>query len=609
MLIQALCNYYDHLAQNGKIAPNGYSFQNVHYLICLTPDGRVDDILDWQLTVETETKNGKTKPKAIPRSIVLPLRTEKSGIESNIIEHRPLYIFGLNLDDNAFTPDDRTDKARKSHDAFRNANLAFTEGMDSPIVNAYRNFLLNWNPDAETENVCLKALGKAYKSAYFAFCLSGAPDVLLHEDKQVLQRWEEKRKANSENQEIILAQCAILESERPIARIHKKLTGFPKGNSTGCSLVSFNVDCGCSYNKTQSFNSNISYTAMNQYTFALDYLLHSQKHHATIDDLTFMYWAQGSKDSEAAEDWFNAFMKGDDEAAEQDYLDTVMQQSKQLAVSPEALNIAHANADTDFFILGLKPADARLSVKLFYRRKFGEVFENIASFQKDMQIGAAGRAVSLNRIALELTSPKAGKNYVYPALISDLLHAVLYNGTLPESIASTVIRRFRTDRTRDKSNRYTPNEAIRAGLLKAYINRKYQREEIKMALDKTNTNPHYLCGRLFAVLERIQEQSQGFSEDSKTIRDSYFSAAAATPDVVFPNLIKKAQYHLGKLEPKNERFFSRLTAEIIDGLDTAFPKYASLEDQGKFMIGYYQQKQALFVRTKKNEEEQENGTL
>ena len=108
MLINALCDYYRELEKQGKVVPEGYSRQSVHYLISLMPEGKIDGIIDWQIPENISQKNGKIKQVMRPRSILLPLRTEKPGIESNIIEHRPLYIFGLNFDANAFTSQDKT---------------------------------------------------------------------------------------------------------------------------------------------------------------------------------------------------------------------------------------------------------------------------------------------------------------------------------------------------------------------------------------------------------------------------------------------------------------------------------------------------------------------
>ena len=118
MLIQALCDYYDILAEEGKVLPEEYSEVNIHYLVCLNEDGGINEILDVQRREIITRPKGKIQERLIPKTAVMPRRTEKTGIDSNIIEHRPLYLFGLNYAENRLNPDDRTGKAKKSHDAF-----------------------------------------------------------------------------------------------------------------------------------------------------------------------------------------------------------------------------------------------------------------------------------------------------------------------------------------------------------------------------------------------------------------------------------------------------------------------------------------------------------
>ena len=169
-------------------------------------------------------QEGKRKQKEVPKEVVMMQRTEKSGIEANIIEHRPLYLFGLNLENETLTPLDRTEKAKKSHEACVTENLEFLEGIDTPLANAFRNFLLKWNPEEETENVHLLQLGKDYAKSIYAFCLSGSPQLRLHEVKELKQKWDSRyEKKNQENQDDITAQCAISGKMEPPARIHLKI--------------------------------------------------------------------------------------------------------------------------------------------------------------------------------------------------------------------------------------------------------------------------------------------------------------------------------------------------------------------------------------------------
>ena len=238
MLIKALCDYYDILEKSGKVLKSGYSSVAVKYKIALTEDGDIDEIIDCQRTERTLQKNGKIKEKQVPVDMIMPKRTEKTGIDANIVEHRPLYIFGLNYDDGTFTPDDKTCKAKKSHKDFTDKNLQFIENMDSPIINAYRNFLTKWNPEEQRDNRFLLELGKNYGNAGFVFCLSGQPENMLQDEKLIGEKWESLCGDNDENEDgSRTAQCSVTGEVSEIARIHGKIKGIYRREAFSLGLT------------------------------------------------------------------------------------------------------------------------------------------------------------------------------------------------------------------------------------------------------------------------------------------------------------------------------------------------------------------------------------
>ena len=158
----------------------------------------------------SSSKKNKTVLEKV--KIVLPKRSQKSGIDLNIIEHRPLYIFGLNYDNKSgtFTPYDRTSKAEKSHKLFVEGNLKFCEGLDSDIVNAYRSFLEKWIPENETENPELLKIAKLYSNSYFCFALDGKLSTVLHEDKALIDKYiAQKKRELDENKGEVISICPI----------------------------------------------------------------------------------------------------------------------------------------------------------------------------------------------------------------------------------------------------------------------------------------------------------------------------------------------------------------------------------------------------------------
>ena len=599
MLIHALCDYYDILAKEGKVLPEGYSSVKIHYLISLTEDGRMDRIIDHQDTVQVPSGK-KLKEKKVPKDLQMPKRTEKSGIEANIAEHRSLYIFGLNLDKDILTPDDRTNKAQKSHQAFVEANLGFIEGLHTPLIDAFRSFLLNWKPEDETENPWLLGLGKDYGKSGYAFCLSGHPECLLHEEKEFKEKWEQwyqDKKAKEKDSHI--AQDAISGEQTSIARIHNKIKGVYGGLATGSVLVGFNNPSENSYGNEQSYNSNISETAMNKYTEALNYLLSSDRHKVLIDDMTVVFWAMDT--GEACENLLMDILFGqsDKMKAEQTerMLAKLFQDAGKGTVGGERLTLDGIDENVDFYMMGLKPNSSRLSLKFLVRKKYADILWNIARFQNDLQMGKEFHSVSIMRIKRELLSQKSKNEKVNPALLSSLMESMINGTRLPVSLLENVLRRVKADPGDQKVN------AVRAGIIKAWINRASKKEELKVALDRENYRPAYLCGRLFAVLEKIQQEASGNSLN-RTIKDGYFASASARPSMVFPKLIRLSQYHLNKV--KSPVYFNKLTGEIIGHLDGGFPDTLFLKEQGEFIVGYYQQYQSFFE--KKNKEEDKNGS-
>lgn len=600
MLINALCDYYDILASAGKVLPEGYSKVNIHYLISLTPEGIVDGIVDCQETKKIPVGK-KEKEVKVPLEAVMPQRTEKTGIDANIAEHRPLYIFGLNYENDGFNPDDRTGKARKSHTVFVEKNLEFTEGMTDPLITAYRDFLKKWEPEQESNNEFLKGLGKDYGKSGYSFCLSGNPDYRLYEVPELKEKWDRINSEKTPEKDAYIAQCAVTGKQEAIARIHGKIKGVAGGLATGSVLISFKNSSENSYGNEQSYNSGISETAMKKYTEALNYLLGSRKHKIILDDMTILFWAMNRE--ETCEDRFLQMLFGqsDQMNAEQteQMLADMAADSRKGIMSRERLDSLDMIQDNvDFYMVGIKPNSSRLSVKFIMKKKYADVLWNIAKFQADMQITKKFRPVSVFRIKEELISPKSSNEKVNPAMISRLFESIIYGGKLPVALLETVVRRVKTDKVDEV------HDIVRVGLIKAFINRMSMKEEIKVGYDNENITQAYLCGQLFAVLEEIQQKSTE-SKLNRTIKDTYFASATSKPSLVFPKLIRLSNNHLNKIkDPKKRNEFDSILSMIIGKLDNEFPDHLDLKDQGRFIVGYYKQHKRYFINKDKNEEDE-----
>ena len=610
MLIRSLCDYYDIQSARGEAASDIMSEQPVHWMVMLTPDGRVADIIDRRIEESVPQKNGKVKIVKKPIVVSLPKRTQKTGIDANIIEHRPLYIFGLNYDAKiGLTPDDKTGKARKSHEAFVKKNLEFFDGIDSEIARAYVNFIKNWVPENETENEQLKKLGKEYQGSYYIFALDGSPECKLHKDKAVLAKYEEimaKAAAEAAESDDGIMMCPIEGERLRAARIHDKIKGIKGGNSVGAVLVNFNSSAFESYGKSQSMNSGISEKAMKKYTSSLNKLLADPMHHIYSDDMTVVFFAM-KHDDKAECDLFSDYLNSSNAVTEDSTKADVKAVSENIYHKGQTGNAQALDDDVDngvdFFVAGFTPNGSRICQKFMVRNKFGKIIDNVKQHQQDVAICGSNGEIPLWRINKELVSPNSA-NAISPALQSDIFQAILNGTNYPYTLLETVVRRVCTDSDTDSNNKIKINE-VRAGLIKAFINRKARlngdKEEITMSLDKENKNPAYLCGRLFAVLEKIQLEATDVKLN-RTIKDAYFSSASSRPALIMPRLIDLSNYHLRKLKEGRAIDFSKLINEIMGKIKDSLPTNLSIMEKGKFQLGYFQQNKDFFAEQNKNEE-------
>jgi CRISPR-associated protein Csd1 len=604
MLIKALCDYS--ALQENK-TPAGYCEYDIHYEILLTPEGKIAAINDVRIPQIIKLKNGKTKINYFPAMEQFPVRTEKTDIDKNTIEHRSRYIFGLNYDKGTLTPTDATNKAAKSHKCFCEWNEKFFENIDSPICKAYLNFIRTWEPEQETQNPHLLALGKEYSNSHFEFGLDGSPETKLHNDSKFKAAYEDylaQLNADSNSDDTELSTCSILGEKLPQARIHKKIKGIKGGKSSGGTLVGMNDTAFESYGKKQSYNSNVSEKAMKMYTSALNSLLADRSHYKTFDDMTIVYFAMKKNDAEECNMFAGMFSGFEDElnktvVTEADRnINTVMTQLKQgrTADMPYDPNV-------EFYVAGFTPNSSRISQKFIFHDKFGKIFDNVLKHQQDIAFTEGQRQVSIERIKRELISPKSSKEKVPSPLTAALFEAILKGTRYPDELLSTVITRVKTDSNED-NNHFIKINDVRAGLIRGCINRKYNKEVIKMTLDLNDKNSAKLCGRLFAVLEKIQQDtSEGTL--NKTIVDTYFSSACSRPVTVFPHLVDLSFKHLKKyksIELRNH--YKDLTLGIIADLEEKFPHTLSNDEQGMFIVGYAQQYRDLYTKKSKDKPEE-----
>lgn len=599
MLIKALCDYST--AANLCGDTEAYYKQSIDFEILLALDGTVTAIQDLRKPIEG------TKRYITPELLLPEQRGNTTVIYSYLIEHRREYIFGLEREKgkNSFKTIPGKAGKKSKHDTFCERNLPFFEEIDSDICKAYCNFIRTWNPDLQTENEILLQMGANFDNARFCFGLDGSPEIMLHEDPRVKENYQalllEEQKEKQATQQTGF--CSILGERLPICEMHDKL----KGIGSQAKLVSFGKDqtdrnAFYSYGKSLGYNCNISEKAMKQYTAALNFLLADNGHHKNFGDMVVVYFAMKQNDAAECDAFsllFGDFASDQKETVDQE-TEKDLNQVYNYAKTGVLKDLSGMDPDSIFYVAGLTANSSRICTKFVVRNRFGVILEHVAAHQKDIRILEKQKPVSMYWIQKQLVSPKSKDAKVPPPLIAGLFASILNGTRYPDALLATVIARVKTDT--DETQQKKVNH-IRAGLIKGCLNRKAKKEEITMSLNLDNTNQAYLCGRLFAVLEKIQQDASG-GNLNRTIKDSYFSSACSKPATVFPKLIQLSQHHLKKIKAKEKYvvFYQNLCGDIIDQLEDAFPNTFSLDEQGKFIIGYYQQNKALYAKKEKQQE-------
>ncbi len=626
MLIKALCDYS--AAANLCGDTEAYYKQAIDFEILLALDGTVTAIQDLRKPIEG------TKGHIIPELLLPGRRGNTTVISSYLIEHRAKYIFGLEREKgkNSFKTIPGKAGKKSKHDAFCEENLPFFEKIDSDICKAYCNFIRTWNPELQTENEILLQMGANFDNARFCFGLDGSPEIMLHEDPRVKENYQATLLGKPKKQKTSKIEfCSILGEYLPICKKHDKVKGI--GNQA--KLVSFGKNptnrnafySYGSYNKKQDYSCDISEKAMKQYTAALNFLLTDNGHHKNFGDMVVVYFAM--KQNDAAECDAFSLLFGDFASDQKEIVDQEtekdLNQIYNDAQTGVLKDLSGVDPDSVFYVAGLTVNTVRICTKFVVRNRFGVILEHVAAHQKDIRILENQKPVSMYWIQKQLVSPKSKDAKVPSPLIASLFASILNGTRYPDALLATVIARVKTDADETQQKKKISKQRastlnvktdvnemnqkkvnyIRAGLIKGCLNRKAKKEEITMSLNLDNTNQAYLCGRLFAVLEKIQRDASE-EELNRTIKDSYFSSACSKPATVFPKLTQLSQHHLKKIKAKEKAkyavFYQNLCGDIIDQLEDAFPSTLSLDEQGKFIIGYYQQNKALYAKKEKQQE-------
>ena len=583
MMLKALTDYYEVLASKGKVEKPGWSKLNVSYGVVIDEDGTVQNILP----LFKQAERGK-KIVEVPQSLIVPERVKKTvGIKSNYLCDNSAYILGYELKKK--DSDKNPGRAKKCFESCKQLHSEILKDCSSPQSKAILSFFEKWNPD-ETETVLNKFCTEKSKAEILT---KGANLLLMPLEKKpteysdLTNAWDTYSSESSDENNSI---CLVTGKRMPIARLHPSVKGVRDASSMGASLVSFNGDAFTSFGKSQGENSPVSEYAAFAYTTALNYLISERRHVSYLGDTTVLCWSED--DNEGCQDIFDEFFGGEDNnISQKDLEDIVKKISSGQHIEFDGVPI---NPDNNFYILGLSPNSARLSVRFFLKNTFGEFIRNIEKHYDRMSIVKSFDTdqtyVPFWKVLFETVNKESKNKSSKPQLAGTYLYSVLTDTNYPETLFMNIVIRINAEHDINY---------IKAGAIKAYLNKNYK-EGLTVSVDKTRTDLPYVLGRLFSVLEEIQSSAN--PGINTTIKDRYFSSASSTPALVFPNLVDLSQTHLKKIRIANQPAYIRLSKELTElyGMIEVpqLPATLTLQEKGMFQIGYYHQTQYRFSKNK-----------
>lgn len=586
MILQALTRYYDQLLETkpDDIAHPGWCERPVIARLDLDAEGELVNVIPapekrgWRMSVPAQEKRAYN---------VCP----------NFLCDTSSYLLGIDTKG-------KPERTLRCFEASKARHLELLTDLDSPFARAIVRFFERWDPaQGQSNPLVTQHADRILAGGNLVFSVEGE-DVL--ENPQIRELVE--RIAMEAPSDAVIMTCLVSGQNVPIARLHPAIKGVVGAQSSGASLVSFNERAFESYGRKeeQGLNSPVGERAAFAYTTALNYLIGQEDHRVRLGDTTIVYWAE-RHDDECSVTVSGMLGSLGRKAREEKVKDNTDRTDRVLDAIMEAVRngtlARSVDVATPFHVLGLAPNASRLSVRFFYTSTFGDVVRNLARHYERITICHAPferEYLTPYQLLRETENPNAKHHAATSQLGGALMRAILSDSPYPESLyENTLLRIHSTQNDDDKHVRKITRG--RAAIVKAYLlkNRGASEQEVTVALNESKTYAPYVLGRIFSILEAVQEAAN--PNINATIMDKYFDSASTTPAVVFPVIIKLANHHLQKLDrdkPGLAVTYRKQLGGLLDRLPE-FPKRLSVEDQGEFILGYYQQTQRRYEKKDK----------
>lgn len=606
MILQAL---YEYAQRKGDELPeDGFETKELKFLIKIEEDGTFVRLED--------TREEKNK-KLIGKTYIVPAHKERPGTKSYettflLWDHYGYVLNEPKKESNENNKEKAISVAEKQNATFISMLTSLPDYVkkDKGVMamlrfyEKYKNENYQTIKKSEKWSDCVKIT-----NCNLSFILLG-DDIpipcreIVKEYQRSISKFQYLGIDSNDSDKIVNGICLITGKNSVISRLHH---GTPIiGAKTNPKLVCFQKNSGYdSYGKTQSYNAPVSEYAENTYSKALNYLINSKENHFILggnpndknkqkECNTIIFWAE-KKEAESFESSFSVFFSEDFES---DNPDRCVEEVKNLF---NAINTGKYDSDfsSNFYVLCLSPSEARISVRFWETGKVETFAKRIKQHFDDFEIVRPKGAPEYQNLyqIISSTALEHKIDNVAPNLIGNVTQSILKGTSYPTTLQQQCIRRIRAEQKITRE---------RAAILKAYINRINRIKgikEVSVALDRNEKNKGYLLGRLFAVFEKVQQESAD-TELNTTITDRFYGAASTNPVTVFTQLIRLNRNHMSKLKSKNTGLNiirEKEIGEIMNVIDS-FPTHLDLNEQSYFAIGYYHEKQSFYETINKSEE-------
>lgn len=577
MILQALYEYYNRKLILHQIDPIAFITKEIDFFVLIDKDG---NFVDFENLRSQEGKRIKGTPFRVPSIGKQAQKHDNSGNDANLLWDKAEFVLGIG------------NNGKTKLKAFINTIKEYYPSPNEDI-----NAILMFYEKQLSYKIPFKEIIE--NNEIGEIIRKGDPILTFKVNRKDIPITSESHIQTAINNKIdtvqLIGTCLITgDTNIPIENTHTVTKGIKGTQTSGANIVSFNKPSFLSYNKKQSENAPVSKKAAEAYTKALQNLVDSEHNKIRIADSTIVFWAEKKTEEINPEEifpWVIAMQK-----TEQDDPDAGINKIKTFIESLHTGQFVNQKTD-HFYVLGLAPNAARISVRFWKAPSVEDFGKNIKQHFQDFEIVHGPKEqkyLSLYQI-LSSTALAYKMDNVPPNLAGNVIESIIDGTPYPQTLMQQCIRRIRAEQNVNRA---------RASILKACLNRKNRiqklnQEVITMSLDTNSKNVAYRIGRLFATLEKIQEEAN--PGINTTIRDRYYGAASSSPITVYPRLLSLKNSHLKKLSEGRKIYFEKLITDIFCEIKS-FPTNLSLNEQANFAIGYYHQRQDFFTsKANKNE--------